>query len=171
MAQHYDPWARFEVPAIAALVFKVSWENRENSFSLNVRNPVSQEISADLSQSFGAEPISNTFTVTADTVGIWTTELKVHSLSKNDIVTIRVSDVNEELPGYGIMWGGVSLAVCETGSFCIYALNNLSPEEMRATKDALAVSLYLYTYLEVIYVKASLVIRTIESYSSPFPSR
>ena len=162
---------RFEVPTSAALVFKVSWENRENSFSLIARNPFSQEVFVDRSRSTGVESTSETFTVAADTVGIWTTELKTHSLSKNDLVTVQISDVNEELPGYRVIWDAVSLVVCETGGFCIYALNNLSHEEMRAIHEAITASLCRYTYLEIVYVKVTLVISAIESYPSPFPSR
>lgn len=126
------------VPSYGMLRFETIWKNSKHRFSLNVRAPSSQEFSVNQSVTHLLWSTGEVFTVNASILGLWTSELKAGSASENDdSVTVHISDVDEEMPGYNTLRAAVTLVLSETGGVCVYALNNLSPNELSAIRNAL----------------------------------
>jgi len=161
----------FEVPSVGMLRFDLIWGDRGNRFSLSVRDSLSYEVSVNRSVFHFLGPSSETYVVEANVTGIWTAQVKAQAFSQdNDTVTVQISDVNEELPGYHALRSVIALVMTETDGFCIYALNNLSLEELQAVRDSV-VSLGPYAYLKVVYVELGSIVCRVESNSTPFASR
>lgn len=126
-----------EVPSTGMLQFDINWRSQESRFSLVIRDSVFREVSADWTKKHLSHPTGQTYVVSCNVTGIWSAELRIHSLSSNgDLVTIHVSDLNEELPGYRVLRSAISMAINQDNGFCIYALNYLSQEESQAIRDS-----------------------------------
>lgn len=132
------PGPTIEIPSTGLLQFDISWQNPQNRFSLKVKDPLSREVSADRSAKRLYRLAGETLVLNSNVSGMWTTELKVGSKRvSDDEITVRVSDTNGELPGYQVLRSAVSLAVVYADGFCVYALNNLSLDELQAIRDSL----------------------------------
>ena len=159
----------FEVPLPAMLQFNLAWNDEASRFSLSIMDPSSRE-------AFAAEPITYISTLTRETLvmeanvtGIWIAEVRVQALPRDgDTVTVRISDLGEELPGYEVLRSAITIIMAEADGFCIYALNNLSLGELRAVRDSLRLGSGQYADLEVVYVEAASIVCGVESYSAPF---
>jgi len=132
------PGPTFYVPIVGVLQLTITWRNPESRFLLNVRDSLCRKISLDQTVSHLRHSTGESWVLNANITGTWSIELKTRSLPKNgDVVTTHVSDLNEELPGYQALHSAILLAMTESDGFCVYALNNLSPEELSAIKDAI----------------------------------
>jgi len=160
-----------EVPSIGDLRFHVSWRSPESRISIKIKDPNSREVADDRVLGHFSNLTSETYVLNPDMVGVWTTELTVHSLSGDgDVITVEVSDLNEELPGYDVLQNAILLATAHADVFCVYALNDLSSKELCAIRNAIVAKSGLYAYLEVVYVEGASVICGVEPYSAPFTS-
>jgi len=136
-----------EVPSTGMLQFDIDWQNRESQFSLTLNDSFSREISAGLIVKYAARQTGKTYVVNCSVTGTWSTGLRVHSLSgRGDAVSLHVSDLNEEFPGYLALRSATSTAMSQANGFCVYALNDLSPEEFQAINDSVTTAVYRFSY-------------------------
>lgn len=132
------PGPAFEVPSIGILQFDVNWESLESRFSLSIRDSFFREVATAPIVNRTRHQRGETYVLVANTTGMWETELRVHAIGySGEKVTVHVSDVNEELPGYQVLQGAISMIMTHADGFCVFALNNLSSEELRAVGDCL----------------------------------
>ncbi len=127
-----------ELPSAGVLQFILNWQNPASRFSLTITDPLSRKIPTETILKRLTNPTSVTYEVNSNTIGFWSTELNVDLLPVlGDNVTVHISDLNEELPGYQVLRSAISIATESQNGFCVYALNNLSQEESRAIKDSI----------------------------------
>jgi len=82
------------------------------------------------------ESTTESFTLRVRAKGSWTVELVTDLLSSNgDTVTVRVSNLNQEFPGYIGLRAAISVVLVHCDGFCVYALNDLSPDEFNAIRE------------------------------------
>lgn len=132
----------FEVPSIGMLQLRIKWQNPKNSFSIIVRDPLSREVFGNSASNYLRYSSAEIYLLNSTVTGKWTTELLAQSPSEDDVVTLQVSDINEEFPGYQVLRSAISKAMIKTDGFCVYALNNLSPKELEAIRDCVRNSTY-----------------------------
>ena len=126
----------FEVSLDGTLRFEAVWRSPKNRFSLEVREPSSQIILPDRYNMRIRESTTESFTLRVCTKGSWTVELVTDLLSSyGDTVTVRVSDLNQEFPGYVLLRAAISVVLAHCGGFCVYALNDLSTDEFNAIRE------------------------------------
>jgi len=126
----------FEVPSIGMLQFDITLQNRESLHSLKIKDAYSKEISSDQILKYEHRPASYSFILRTNVTGTWTAELGVNSLPRHgELVTVHIHDLDEAFPGYHVLRNTISLAMIPSDGFCVFALSNLSLEELEAIKD------------------------------------
>jgi len=125
-----------EVPSTGMLQFDITLQNPESLRSLRIKDAYSREISSDQILRHERGSTSCSFILRADVAGTWTAELEIVSLPRQgETVTVHIHDLDEGFPGYHILRNTILLAMISSDGFCVFALNNLSREELEAIKD------------------------------------
>jgi hypothetical protein len=141
------PGSTLEVPSTGMLEFDINWQNPESRFSLTVIDSFSREIPRGSIVRYSSRETGETYILNCNVTGIWSTQLNVHSLpDAGDVVSLHVSDLNEEFPGYPALRSAISMAMTHASGFCVYALNNLSPEEVQAIGDSVLSAVHRWPY-------------------------